>query len=307
MKKFKPNEYEFRYLYYNNSNTNLGEYYKVDRQVISKYARSLNLPSKKELNKIEKDLNNTKIIIRKDYLSFNENYFEYIDTYQKSYFLGLIASDGCVHKPKDGQCQLSIILNKEDYYILDVLREEISLKRKLVFNNKNNTVHFRVCSNKIISDLNKYGITFNKTWNMNLKNIPKEFIPSFLLGYFDGDGTIYVQNKKLKHRPSKWSVEICGASTSIDAILLMIEALNIPTPMVRIDNRHEYKYIFKEIIFKNSIEKYCFLKLIYFNDIMCLDRKKDKSNELIKLIEENKTNRSENKLAIEYYNKCRLY
>ena len=306
MQKFKPNEYEFRYLYYNNSNTNLGEYYKVDRHVISKYARSLKLPSKKELNKIEKDLNNVKKMIKRDYLYFNENYFEHIDTHQKSYFLGLIASDGCIHNPKDGQCQLSIILNGKDYYILDILREEISLKRKLVFNDERDTVCFKVCSNKIVNDLKKYGITFNKTWDMNIKNIPKEFIPSFLLGYFDGDGTIYIQNKKLIHRPSKWSVEICGTSKSIDCILSMIEDIGVPTPMVRIDNRHKYNGVFKEIVFKNSIEKYCFLKIIYSNDIKCLDRKKSKSNELIKLIEENKTNRSENKLAIEYYNKCRL-
>ena len=40
-------------------------------------------------------------------------------------------------------------------------------------------------------DLEKYGIIENKTWNMLIKNIPKEYYYSFLLGYFDGDGSIY--------------------------------------------------------------------------------------------------------------------
>lgn len=141
---------------------------------------------------------------------------------------------------------------------------------------------------------------------MKLKNIPKQFYSSFLLGYFDGDGTIYLQNKKYEYRPSKWSIEICGTSSSIDSIAYMLKEINVPTFMIRIDTRHKYNGEFKEIVFKSSIEKYYFLKTIYSNDITCLIRKKEKSENLITLIEENKTNRNENILAVEYYNKCRL-
>ena len=286
----------------NESNSYIIDYYNKDRHTISNHVNKIGLPTKKSIkkeivNKKREDYN--KRIKQKEnyYNNIDYNFFNNINTKEKAYYLGLIASDGNVYKRDNGQCLLSITLQKEDEYILNNFYNILNINRTC--NKINKYCNLQISSKVIFDDLSKYGIIPNKTWNMHLKNIPKKFMPSFLLGYFDGDGSI----THSKHGTiTKTDVSICGTKSSIDSISYMLDELNLKYSLI-LDNRKKYKGEFYHLVFKNTTEKYCFLKTIYENnnDILKLKRKEERALDLIYKIENNTTNRKENIKAIESY------
>lgn len=120
------------------------------------------------------------------------NDFEVIDTEEKAYILGLLMSDGWVT-----DCEMCIKLHKKDISLIEKIRDffcpEIPIKEI------KNTVSFRLSSKKIVSQLNTYGCIKNKTYSeMHVPNISKALLRHFIRGYFDGDGTIFMDRKYYK-------------------------------------------------------------------------------------------------------------
>lgn len=288
---------EFKNNLYSNSMKDLANMYGVCNQTLYKIMKELNIKQKSKSIK-EYNTNNC--------LNLNEDYFEFVNANQKAYYLGLIASDGCVYITKDyRQNILSISLLKEDGYILDFLYNELNLdKHPIIIDNK--YAQLQVSSNKIIKDLSRYGIIPNKTHNLNIKNIPKEYYNAFLLGFFDGDGSINF-NKNKPNLPSCYNINIAGTKSGLNSLANILNNKNLNYSIIE-DKRKRYNCdFFGSIIFKNTTEKYIFLKEIYSENIVCLERKKRISMNLIYSIENNISKRGENLLAIEEYNKykCR--
>lgn len=305
---FKPHKMEFIMLYYSTTITNLSDYYGRDRHTISKYAKSIGLVSLKSFGKkhrkIKNEMENKRKSKKKEYYdNINYDFFETIDSPTKAYYLGLLASDGsvCLHRTKEGiKKDVRITLSKEDSYILKHFYDVLNINRKPIIEN-NMYASIQIRSDKMFNDLDKYGIVPNKTWKLNIKNIPKEFYSSFLLGYFDGDGSI---SKHFK-TPSSTDISYCGTESAMKSISHMLDYLNIDYSLTQDKRVCKYNSTFCIIRFVNSTQKYIFLKTIYSNEINCLIRKKNLVNKFMKLIEDNKTNRSENKEAIKQY-ECRL-
>lgn len=299
--KFCPDKNEFIYNFNNNTMGNLCKIYSVDKSTILKYIDSNNLKRKSDLFKIKR----LKEIQYKKLITPVHNYFSNIDTKQKAYYLGLIASDGSVNdrsiKYKNSQNTLQITLKSNDSYILEKFHKELNTNRTCYKNSDKNTSTFQIASNKICNDLKVYGIVFNKTWNMNIVNIPNKFISSFLLGYFDGDGSISINKNKNKNTISSIGVSISGTESSVKSIKYYLDLLKLKYSIVQDKRYNKYNGNFYSIVFKNTSEKYCFIKTIYSTNCMCLNRKKDLALILIERIENNSTNRLENIKAINNY------
>lgn len=126
--------------------------------------------------------------------SFN-NYFEKIDSADKAYFLGLTFADGNIRTDSRGGGRkiFSIMLTEEDKYILERFNKYANFNSKLIIHHKKEIkprYGLQINSTKIYDDLINLGITPRKS-KEGLKlipNIPKEYIPHFIRGYFDGDG-----------------------------------------------------------------------------------------------------------------------
>lgn len=138
---------------------------------------------------------------------FNEDYFEEIDSCDKAYFLGLLASDGWVDD--EINYAISITLKYEDGYILREFVKHLGLDwydvMKLRFNRasgfrKNAGYYWRltIYSKKMIEDLMKYGLHTRKSYDLKPpENIPEEFLGDFWRGMLDGDGSVrIVKNNK---------------------------------------------------------------------------------------------------------------
>lgn len=128
----------------------------------------------------------------------DENYFNKIDTHEKAYILGFIYADGSICS-KEYRFQIS--LQEEDKYILDFMNQQFHSNRPLRFlpySNKNikrkNQYRLTIQNKTFYYHLTDLGITPTKTFDATFPNIPDEYKKSFILGYFDGDGCIYVSH-----------------------------------------------------------------------------------------------------------------
>lgn len=154
-----------------------------------------------------------KLGLKKDKIQkFNEYYFDEINSNDKAYWLGFIYADGWIEQNiKNRHYCLGIELNEKDLSHLVLFNKwingNVSVKSRQItisFNNGYITTSV-LCSIKyyskhLIDSLNNYNIVENKTYKeYKLPNIPDKYMISFLHGYFDGDGSFFLKNKKMNY------------------------------------------------------------------------------------------------------------
>ena len=190
--------------------------------------------------------------------------FNNLNCLETNYWLGLLATDGCITK----QCSVVLDLHKNDKYLLEQFIIFTKYPLKLY-----KTVHYtgvesyRVSFSNLecVKTLESYGITKRKSLNIEL-TIPLTF--SLLRGIIDGDGSI-----------GKY---VTIASGSIKFVHQIVEFLNDnnyhPTIQTRTNNRKNPLYIIsilrKEELFRLYYD-------LYSESYPCLLRKKDKFGSLL--------------------------
>ena len=277
--------------------------------ICSQYGKKTKTSLAKELNcsaafikKIweENGLTKTKKVI----YCCNEKYFEKIDSPEKAYWLGFIAADGNIYKREGHLSLLSISVKDIDIKLLQELQKELSTTKPIAITQDKRRESIKMATLQISSDLLcnqllKIGIGIRKTFDLSIKqifaNIPKQFWPSFLLGYFDGDGSIDISEQGV----SRSHVIISAPIKSLNDFKEVLTFLDIDCSILQ--DKRKYTESFSSLEFKNTTEKYIFLKFIYSLKVKCLERKKERAFELIKRIENNSTNRSENVKAKKFY------
>lgn len=132
----------------------------------------------------------------------NIHYFDTINSYSKAYILGFIAADGALVAAKHGPTiTLTITIKYEDKALLEFIKSEIGNSHELLeirrpsgFDPTKEIHHIRLSFStpQIVHDIMKYGITPNKSLTMGniIKNVPIKFRDAFIIGYFDGDGSV---------------------------------------------------------------------------------------------------------------------
>lgn len=251
--------------------------------------------SRSTILKIWMDNNYTKETRNTYYV--DKNYFKEINTSNKAYVLGFIASDGCLYKRHNCSGLIQIKLQESDEQILhDILQDmKSTYPVNHVKNGEYTQVVISITSQDLYDQLLNKGINANKTWNLILDdilfNIPKNLYVDFLRGYFDGDGCIGKLNKNMI---SKVSVTFsCPYEFGLSLQMLLKNEYNIKSS-VYIDNHRKYKKQFCTVSINGTSNKYKLLKLMYYKGCLCLKRKYNRATELINAIEMNVTNRAEN-------------
>jgi hypothetical protein len=169
----------------------------------------------------------------KSFKTLDTSYFKTIDTPEKAYFLGLLYSDGNVK----GRAA-TIALQERDRHILEEFKKAIKSNNKLRLIPKKKEHHanqyvLQISSVEIVGDLIELGCIPKKANVLaSLPKINKELYKYFILGYFDGDGTI-LQSKK-KSKSVRWS--ITGNYDFLLEIRNVLDSLNINRTT---DNLHQ--------------------------------------------------------------------
>ena len=134
----------------------------------------------------------------------NVHYFDIINSYAKAYIVGFIAADGALVKTKT-TTTLTITIKYEDKAVLEFIKSEIGNEHKLQeiirpssFDPSKTIHHIRytISDKHITQALNKLGITSNKSLTVGniINNIPYEYRDAFIIGYFDGDGSVTIRD-----------------------------------------------------------------------------------------------------------------
>ena len=136
--------------------------------------------------------------INESKLEFNINYFDDIDTEEKSYWLGFISADGCLKSNK-------VRLVSKDEEVIIKFKNAISSNHKIIKSitkdkrsGKNHTLFIISITNYTFTKkLEKY-INIDKSNSFSFPKIKKNLYPYFISGLFDGDGSFSISNGKIR-------------------------------------------------------------------------------------------------------------
>lgn len=150
-----------------------------------------------------KRINRTRFLPYDQY-DINPQKFLNINSHYVAYFLGFLWADGYLSIRKTKNISFSLEICEEDALFIEKSLDEIGKFNKFRINHKNtnqkNTIKFH-SSNPIIGQFlkeNDYKIKSQVSPTKILSKIPTELHRYFWLGFFDGDGFIYLVKNKIK-------------------------------------------------------------------------------------------------------------
>ena len=209
--------------------------------------------------------------------SYNENYFENIDSEDKAYWLGFIWADGYITESQDFGIEIAI----KDIQHLEKLQRDlesntiIRKRQKESYGKINESCILEFRNKKIVQDLEEIGMIPNKTYNLPIPNIPEKFYTDFIRGFFDGDGT-YVLNTQNHNKEISC---VCYCKNFLEWIQQNFESNNINSFLSKKNNKHLY---ILRIYDSSSILKYYYTYWDGANHF--LDRKKEKMEQIYNYI-----------------------
>jgi hypothetical protein len=186
------------------------------RKNLKQVAKELNVAESTILKTIKK----YKIKTRKEIGQFKRKYnldetiLKNIDTFEKAQFLGLIYSDGSLSKYNK---VISIRLREDDKEYLEEWKINLLKSNRPLgytytprmvgplngrtYERKLGTSILDINSSKVYKDALNLGLCPNKTkQNLPMPNIPEKLKIGFILGIFEGDGTVtYCLNNKSRY------------------------------------------------------------------------------------------------------------
>lgn len=201
---------------------------------------------------------------------YNADYrkFETIDSAEKAYWLGFIAADGCNYIREDNA---SVIINisRQDKDHLVKFQKFMSSNVQIVDHVQtegfsNNTLMSKIVFNSIdmAKDLNKLGITPRKSLTLKPPKIEEQYFLPFILGYFDGDGSLFKNNQN-----NSYGINIEGTKEVLEWIN---NILNIADHLEKRQNNDSNNYYIR----CGGVDKpYQIMKKLYDSCLEHLDRK----------------------------------
>lgn len=159
----------------------IGEQFNVSRSVIARIFKENNIQTNKDNHKYKADY-------RK---------FEYIDSEEKAYWLGFIAADGCNYE-REQNATIVINLAKKDKEQLEKFKKfmnsDVQVKdfiQNAGFSNNSEMSKIVFNSKEMSHDLTLAGVPPKKSLILKPPIINEKYYFSYILGYFDGDGSIF--------------------------------------------------------------------------------------------------------------------
>lgn len=137
------------------------------------------------------------------------SYWEKIDRHDKGYHLGLMYADGNNDK---NLMYFGISLHEKDIELLERFKKSLRSEHPLAYKENDKQFKLLVGSTKMSADLSNLGCFPNKSLTLKFpteEQVPRKFINSFILGSFDGDGSIFCR----KHSKNSYGYGIAIISS----------------------------------------------------------------------------------------------
>lgn len=167
--------------------------------------------------------------------STNRDYFDQIDTPEKAYILGFLIADG--HIRKTGY-YVEVSVKEADADLLSAISAEVGceapLKQTINGYDGSRMMRMRLCSEKIVSDLNSLGVYHDKSTSATWPTVDPVLEGHLVRGIWDGDGWI-----------GKYQFELIGTSALLDGVVAAAERNTgclLRRRMSGKDSRYHYAY-----------------------------------------------------------------
>ena len=205
--------------------------------------------------------------------SLDEYYFDNIDTPSKAYILGLLFADGCNHT---SSYSITLHLQEEDYAVIEFVKNELQYEGPIRFNelNKKNPKHknaYILCINDeyMSKKLEEIGMVNAKSLVLKFPEcVPEHLYSSFTLGYYDGDGCIYYDEKR-----NKCQTQTVGTSQFCKKISEILYGFGCKNNIKHPKQCNENTVVLETCGNKSSL---LFLSWMYQNAPFCMKRKYQK-------------------------------
>jgi len=202
----------------------------------------------------------------------NQNYFKEW-THNMAYILGLWWADGGT----DGRSFI-ISLHKKDIDLLKEILKEMNSNHPLT--TRFNCMNIKINSVVIVRDVINLGGKLKKSLDIGFPFVPEKYMPDFIRGCFDGDGSIYYDTNGKSYRSS-----FCGGSREFMLELQKIMQNSIPgftCRFVKITQKMG-TFVCGNALKKDSIRYYLYMgvnntrrlrEYMYYSDnVLKMDRK----------------------------------
>lgn len=117
-----------------------------------------------------------------------------------AYVLGLIAADGNIcHSGKAHALHLA----SDDKDVIEKVKRLIEYGGPIYEKHRGNgkvSYSLRICDQTIFKDLQNLGITERKSLTLRPQKVPTEYLSHYLRGFFDGDGSVWLNKRGGKKR-----------------------------------------------------------------------------------------------------------
>lgn len=151
--------------------------------------------------------------------TYDIHYFDKIDTMDKAYILGFLCADGYVTDNNE----VGITVAEKDRDMVEFYKSQLKTNKNITIIEQPNggrAVELRVHNRYLASKVKEYGILPRKSLTINIGEVIKKAkldekqTSVFLLGYFDGDGSISLCHNK-KTRKEFFSMSITGTFETV--------------------------------------------------------------------------------------------
>jgi hypothetical protein len=124
-----------------------------------------------------------------------------------AYVLGFFAADGCMYHSVNGGHSTGgyyIVFNSTDFQLLETVKRVMQIRNKIeaedrTKQNSNWKIKYfiRLVNRDLYQTFLGFGMTPAKSLTLQFPQMPREYLASFVRGYFDGDGCVYCYKSKL--------------------------------------------------------------------------------------------------------------
>ncbi len=188
---------------------------------------------------------------------------------EQAYFLGIMASDGCIRKfPKCSEPYRAFSLTQSGEHglkLIKYVRDLLKSNCKIYHYKKVNSYTIQITSKKLTTRLIELGITPRKTLTLEFpKCISKNLAAAFIRGYVDGDGCIGIYKRGAGEY---LSISLVGTKSFIESTIVLLPLINIYKHKIK-----RCKNLYEISVSSSSSEK--FGAWLYQNKLLFNGKKK---------------------------------
>lgn len=216
----------------------------------------------------------------------NESYFADIDCPEKAYWLGFLAADGNVQLYSNPPRNAVIIeLARRDEAHLELMANELQANVP-VFQYQHNghpTSRITICSEQMVNDLIRHGITPAKSLILQPWRGPSELLRHYWRGVYDGDGHIchydgyYKPTGYAASKPRRqvWEIGLVGTEAIVRAFAAFMHSHGVGRVAIR-----KQRNIFR-VLWNALTDTQTTVKVLYDSATVSLERKRLLAEELL--------------------------